>query len=1042
MLIADLHIHSKYSRATSGQCTPEYLDLWGRRKGIHLLGTGDFTHPAWREELKEKLEPAEEGLYVLKAPYRIDDPVCGDSVPVRFVLSGEISSIYKKNGKVRKVHNVILLPSIESAGQLSKKLEEIGNVHSDGRPILGLDSKDLLEITLSVCPEAVFIPAHIWTPHFSLFGAFSGFDTIEECFEDLTPCIHALETGLSSDPPMNCRVSLLDRYHMVSNSDAHSPAKLGREANLFKTQLSYPALAAALADHTSDQFSGTIEFFPEEGKYHLDGHRNCNLSLTPEETARYGGICPVCGKKITIGVLHRVEQLADRAAGFVPENAKTFESLVPLAEVIAASMGFASSAGQKVQTRYEKMLRELGSEFYILRQAPLNEIEHAASFPIAEGVRRMRCGQIALTPGFDGAYGKIKLFDETELAAMTGQMSFFAFQQAEAAPKILPDPVVSKAFDRAADNAAAAGRNDVKGTLNLAQQAAVTACEKAVAVIAGPGTGKTKTLIARILYLITEKGVDPQHITAVTFTNKAAGEMRERLGRELGKRKAAKVHIGTFHSLCLRLLSARETLPAIIDTFEARWLASQLLKEQDAAMQPKAFLEAVSAIKNRQSVQAADEISPALFDAYNQLLAQNGVMDFDDVLCKGLDQAETTEIDGFLHLLVDEFQDINDLQYRLLLAWGKNSESMFFIGDPDQSIYGFRGSDAACFQRLEQDFPSLYKVCLEENYRSAPEVLDCALSLIGHNPGVPRVLHPNAPGGAPVRSLNADSDFAQAVYTANEINRMVGGIDMLLAHSKEAQNGNYDFSDIAVLYRTHRQAEMLEHCLKQEGVPYLVAGRDQVLSKPGVRGVLGFFRWVLNEEDRLSARTASRLLLGMDTPDARLQALRLRFASLLKSVPPRGLLEQFLAEVSPADYEGIEKLLAMAVCYQTMESLLNSLLFGKERDVERAGGGEYHASCVTLTTLHGAKGLEFPIVFLCGVQSGLLPLETQNRVADVEEERRLFYVGMTRAKEQLVLLHAGTASSFLNEIPRSCLQNGAASHQKNPSGGKQLSLFD
>ena len=315
MYIADLHIHSRYSRATSRECTPEYLDLWARRKGIHIVGTGDFTHPAWREELAEKLVPAENGLYVLKDEYRIKDgSVRGDMIP-RFVITGEISSIYKKNGKVRKVHSVIILPGLEDAERISNKLEQIGNIHSDGRPILGLDCHDLLEITLELCPSSVYVPAHIWTPHFSMFGAFSGFDTVEECFGDLTPHIHAVETGLSSDPPMNWRVSALDRFQLVSNSDAHSPAKLGREANLLDIPMSYEGLVQAL--QAGEGLYGTIEFFPEEGKYHMDGHRKCNLCLSPSDTMKYNGICPVCGRKITIGVSHRVEELADRPEGYV-----------------------------------------------------------------------------------------------------------------------------------------------------------------------------------------------------------------------------------------------------------------------------------------------------------------------------------------------------------------------------------------------------------------------------------------------------------------------------------------------------------------------------------------------------------------------------------------------------------------------------------------------------------------------------------------------------------------------------------------------------
>ena len=406
--IGDLHIHSRYSRATSKDCTPEHLDLWARRKGIHIVGTGDFTHPAWREELKEKLEPAEDGLYVLKDGYRIkEDPVPGGKIP-RFVVTGEISSIYKKNGKTRKVHSLILLPGLEDAERISARLEQIGNIHSDGRPILGLDCRDLLEIVLELCPRAVYVPAHIWTPHFSMFGAFSGFDTVEECFEDLTSYIHAVETGLSSDPPMNWRVSALDRFQLISNSDAHSPAKLGREANLFDIPLSYEGLYRAI--QTGEGLGGTIEFFPEEGKYHMDGHRKCGLRLTPSETVKYNGKCPVCGRKITIGVSHRIGELADRPEGYVKPGAKPFESLVPLPEVIGASVG-RGAAGVKVQREYRRLLAELGPEFEILRNIPPEDIRRAAGDRMAEGIRRLRNGQVECVPGFDGEYGVIRLFD-------------------------------------------------------------------------------------------------------------------------------------------------------------------------------------------------------------------------------------------------------------------------------------------------------------------------------------------------------------------------------------------------------------------------------------------------------------------------------------------------------------------------------------------------------------------------------------------------------------------------------------------------------
>ena len=407
--IADLHIHSRFSMATSKEGTPENLDFWARKKGISLIGTGDFTHPVWREELKERLVSEGNGLYRLRDAYVKEESRKFPGEGTRFVVSGEISSIYKKNGKTRKIHNVILLPSLEAADAMAQRLEKIGNIHSDGRPILGLDSHDLLEMMLDVCPEGILIPAHIWTPHFSVLGAKSGFDSVEECFEELAPYIHALETGLSSDPAMNWRISKLDRYQLVSNSDAHSPSKLGREANLLDIDCSYEGLYRAI--QTGEGLEGTVEFFPEEGKYHFDGHRKCGVSLSPVEAERLGGICPVCGKKLTMGVDHRVEQLADRAEGFVKKDGKKYESLVPLPEVISACMGY-STASKKVQGCFEQMIQTLGTEFDILRNVPSEDIKSCAGERIAEGIENVRTGNVKRIPGYDGEYGKIELFEE------------------------------------------------------------------------------------------------------------------------------------------------------------------------------------------------------------------------------------------------------------------------------------------------------------------------------------------------------------------------------------------------------------------------------------------------------------------------------------------------------------------------------------------------------------------------------------------------------------------------------------------------------
>jgi len=419
MFVADLHIHSKYSMATSKDCDTAHLDLWARKKGIALVGTGDFTHPAWREELKETLIPADEGLYALKEEYRLPSKTAGDAKP-RFVISGEISCVYKKDGKTRKVHSLILLPGLADAERLAKRLEPVASLASDGRPTLGMDCRDLLAITLETCPNALFVPAHVWTPHFSVFGAFSAFDSMEECFGDLSGEIFALETGLSSDPAMNDQVSALDRFTLISNSDAHSPAKLGREANVLDTGLTYAEVVFAI--RTGKGFVKTLEFFPEEGKYHLDGHRNCGVRLTPEETKALGGICPVCGKKVTVGVVHRIRELSDRETGESKPGARPFESILSLPEVIASATGF-SAEGKKAGAIYDAMLAALGPELFILRELPLEEVERRFGPLLAEGIGRMRAGNVRRSPGYDGAYGEISLFAPGERVSRAAEIA-------------------------------------------------------------------------------------------------------------------------------------------------------------------------------------------------------------------------------------------------------------------------------------------------------------------------------------------------------------------------------------------------------------------------------------------------------------------------------------------------------------------------------------------------------------------------------------------------------------------------------------------
>ena len=1085
MYIGDLHIHSRYSRATSKDCTPEHLDLWARKKGIHIVGTGDFTHPAWREELKEKLEPAEDGLYVLKKEYRIGG--AGDSgIQPRFVVTGEISSIYKKGDCVRKVHSLLILPGLEAAETLARRLELIGNIHSDGRPILGIPCRDLLEIMLETAPDAVYVPAHIWTPHFSLFGAFSGFDTIEECFEDLTPHIRALETGLSSDPPMNWRVAALDRFHLISNSDAHSPGKLGREANLFDIELSYPNLAGAIQEGKG--LAGTIEFFPEEGKYHFDGHRKCGLCISPRETAGYGNKCPVCGKKITIGVLNRIEQLADREEGFVLPTGRPFESLVPLPEVIGASMGI-SAAGKKAAETYERMTGALGPEFAILREVPVEDIRKAAGPLVAEGIRRLREGKVKRTPGFDGEYGKIGLFSPEDISSLEGQMSFFTAEELQLMKKGSGKKQVPEAFGQQIETEKAeeiALRKPESGTeteaiaqrtdsLNQRQRDAVERVGRSVAVIAGPGAGKTRTLIARLRHLLDERGIAPEEITAVTFTNKAAEEMRARIEDESvvakgrpGRlsenrrgRRTSDIQIGTFHAICSRFLQEAGLSFVVADEGLQMELAEKTLREFDGKEAPKKFLQELSKEKNGlygNDAEPDDRKNPCMYQHYQKLLRQAGALDYDDLLLETMHLLEELPEDApqrrpFSYLLIDEFQDVNPLQYRLVREWSRGGRELFVIGDPDQSIYGFRGCDPKVFSRLEEERPDLVTIRLEENYRCAPSILKAALGVISRNTGQARRMkamagyaeHGECIPGLPVRMVSAEDERREAIFVAKEITRQIGGIDMLDTDQRGAGENRAvrGFSDMAVLYRTHRQAALLEKCLRQEGIPYLVAGREDFLQEREARAALYFFRHVLypNEE---AAEALCRRLLGPVLGEGREEGIELlveKYRKKVRKSRPVKLLEEWGGDVRPENPDTMKKLTDMSVLYPTMENFLQTLSFGEDGDVRRNGGRKFTADAVTLMTLHGSKGLEFPVVFLYGMDRGRFPLEFGGGDADMEEERRLCYVGMTRAREELILVSGKESSPFLQELPTECVSQEQAEKEEEVQA-VQMSLFD
>jgi uncharacterized protein (TIGR00375 family) len=1045
--IADFHIHSRYSRATSKNCCPEQLEFWARQKGVDLLGTGDFTHATWREELREKLTMSDNGFYVLKERFREKSGIGGREVS--FIISGEISSIYKKNGRTRKVHNLIILPDLESARRLSQRLEAIGNLHSDGRPILGLDSKHLLDMTLNVCPTALFIPAHIWTPHFSVLGANSGFDSVEECFEELTGHIYALETGLSSDPPMNWRLSALDRFALVSNSDAHSPGNVAREANIFTTTLSYEALYTALSTNDRDAFTGTIEFFPEEGKYHFDGHRACKVQWEPSRTIAASGICPHCKGKLTVGVLHRVEQLADRDERFVPPGARGYQRMVPLAQVIGACIGSPANSS-KVSARYSHMTDLLGPELVVLREASIADITACAGELMAEGIRRVRAGDLRISPGYDGEYGTIAIFTEQEKSAYKGQADLFG---SGAVPRVARKKTERRAGGREKKKEGppappeASCAEDFPYGLNLCQWEAASNIGKTIMVIAGPGTGKTRTLVGRAAYLVNERGVAPSSITAVTFTNKAAREMKQRLAVLFKGPGAPRMpFIGTFHALCLDML--RELAPqgpaTIIDRASAFALVKDILPAGHA-VKASAVAREISLLKagGPGAMAAAAPEVMSIFNDYQKRLARFNAMDFDDILLEALQTLQRDEASAqrvrrrFGHILVDEFQDINEVQYLLIRQWAAVNGELFVIGDPNQAIYGFRGASPRYFDALVKDFPDARVITLDRNYRCPASVAGAALSVIAPS-GRPASLSVTG-DNTPVRMVEARDEFFEALFIAKEINCMVGGVDMLDAHAMSGATaakapGSRGFSDIAVLYRTHRQAVLVEQCLVKEGIAYRVAGLDDFFDDDSVRWTLSFFRFLLNPRDLLSlvqcckrycthgidafvnsyaagpagpeglSAAAGNASVAIDQEGIGSFIARYkRFTQELQKASPRALIGRWMEE-NAVDREGPgQRLLSVAEGFPTMKSFLGEITLGRDADLVRNGAKTTTSDAVLLTTLHAAKGLEFPVVFLCGVNDGLIPLTgTSDAKVDIEEERRLFYVGLTRAKEELI----------------------------------------
>ena len=1050
---ADLHVHSKYSRATSKHSDLEHLAYWAQRKGIAVVATGDFTHPAWLGELKEKLVPAEPGLYRLRSNLEAGiaarlPPACAVG-PTRFLLAVEISTIYKKGERTRKIHHLIYVPDFAAADRVVARLERIGNIASDGRPILGLDSRHLLEIALESDPGSYLVPAHIWTPWFAVLGSKSGFDNVMDCYGDLADQIFAVETGLSSDPEMNWRISFLDRYRLVSNSDAHSPAKLGREATTFDGDLDYFALRRAL--ETGEGYVGTVEFFPEEGKYHLDGHRKCAVRLTPEETKANDGLCPVCGQPVTVGVMHRVDALADRseAEAAPPATAGSVASLVPLPEVLSELNG-SGPTSQKVERHYDRLLAGLGAELDILERVPLEDIARADSSLLAEAIGRLRDGRVIREAGYDGEYGVIKLFEKRELQSHTRGGTLFEIQESEVrcqtsevskAQADAPAPKAPVADEPEAETPVTTG---VLAGLDAAQRGAAEIVEGPLLIEAGPGSGKTRTLTHRIAHLVADHHVPPEACLAITFTRRAAAELRERLIELLAGRGAA-VPVHTFHSLGLAILSEHRQAAGLQRGFRIAELTERVaalatvldISESKA----RKLLPAISRAKR--SGNLPDSAMAETLAAYSKALALHNWIDLDDLIglaVQALGQEPglaAQHRERYRFISVDEFQDLDVQQYRLLRLLAPDQANLCVIGDADQAIYGFRGADAGCFRRFADDYPDARTVRLAHNYRSNGTIVTASSQVIGseNSAEAARLVRDMA---ARITIHKARSEAAEAEFVVHSIEQMIGGHSFFSIDSGRSESDaelDLSFADFAVLTRTEAQAAPLRVAFARSGMPTQIHGNGLLADRPAVAAL-----WQAASEDNSGRGLAQRLQAAAER--------------LIGSAPPEQAAAECLTETAApeeaAETEAaLRDLLVLAERAEGDAARFEaSLALANEADL-----WDPRADRVSILTLHASKGLEFPVVFILGLEDGLLPLHWGGREGpDREEERRLFYVGMTRARERLLLSHAerrqhnGRARSlgpspFLRDIEAALLEHSRTRAAPKTPSSEQLALF-
>lgn len=1254
-VIADLHIHSSYAQGAHRDLSLETIALWAKRKGIHVVGTGDWTHPRWWSELRAKLIPAEDGLFRLRTDLetKLDQqlPPNLHEAPLRFVLGGELATIYEQDNKVRKVHHLLFAPDFARAQHIQRQLEPYGDLSVDGRPTLSLSSRDLLALIVESSPRCHLIPAHIWHPWNGLLGSTHGFDTVEECYGDMTPHIFALETGLSSVPSMSRRCSQLDSFSLVSFSNARKPEQLGREATLIQTSLSYDNLFAALKQDTMEQPTlQTLECYPERGRYFLDGHQSCETRLTPTEYRTLQGRCPVCQKPLTQGVLHRIEELSDRTQhAAVQRTQARFMQLLSLPEILSEILE-APLHSSKLRQCYLDVLREFGSEFTLLRDVPIEDIHRSQVPLLSEAIQRVRAGYLQLTAGYDGEYGKVRIFKDGESKSTSLSLFEWVGPSFESSPpeaeRPLPSgeerpvdeqqpstqlhlfPVASSKEDllepplsgskesvqtekpdsnnlatkpdlpsnrqnkpehRRSSSPGKASSEKETGTngtqpkaskteakhtdrsklaanmsseanqrpplgppprskptkqrvvppqqllagLNTEQRAAVLHKGSPLQLVAGPGTGKTRTLIHRLAYQIASRQVLPQHAVVLTFTHEAANHFQRELFAQLGS-SAHRVFVGTFYKFCLRLLqdfradllsTSQKSLgklppdlpSSLLGAFEKLALLEAIAEKNDFPRDRHTLRYSMDRITwAKQNLFTPEDLEHddlehsdsflSTYRSYQKYLARNHRYDLDDLLFETVrmlrsnpDRCQLLQLQ-FRAFVIDEYQELNEAQYRLLRFVVSDFAELSVAGDPDQHVYAYCGSQRKFFDRFVHDFSPPHRQAVRlplwRNYRSPETVLDAAHQIINklHDPQrvqtlathsgplfIPISVYPDPESEAQSIALQIQ-DFAQHAKTPQP--QLVPSIpepgqrpleteqsmEVPLApiRGEEHYYRIRGYRDIAILYRSSQQLPSLERALREANIPYQLTRSGSITSHGDMQLLLGLLRCLsfphqpalslplvlqywpgVTNTTRMdlfpfpvqsSLTPAEALSQAMENtpvpPDqhAPLQQLT-RFLKRIQSLAKkqrnsRDLLECLVDELGkllPPEAlpsgPRLQALLALSLQSMTPQKLLQYLLIEHAPNIPPP-----LSDSVSLLPIRASKGREFPVVILPGCEEGLLPWkEALLDPAAMAEERRLFFLGMTRCSQVLwltqttrrVLLdqpHALAPSRFLKDI--------------------------